>query len=655
MKRCPECRRDYTDETLNYCLDDGNALVDGAASLGDHVTEILEPPSTGSRSYPDLPTRRYEPDEIDSSAAPGKRTFPLWPTVIIGLVILTGAGYGIFLLAAKSGQIKPDRSSKPISIQRLTGDGRTRNPTISPDGKILVYIKLDEGKESLWVKQIQTGSTVNLVKPGEATGIFGPAFTPDGNFVYFNANLTGSERPTIYRVPSFGDRPPVKFLEDAVYIAFSPDGKQMSFRRVTPAAVEEILCIANVDGSNVREIASRQGKQFFTSTGAWSPDGKMLAAAIGDDDRTSKGASIGLYNIENNSFSEFAAGHWDVIDDIAWHPTGDSLIVLGTDSALIEGRVYEIAYPTGEVRQLTNDLISHFGVSVTADGKSVVTGERYARSAVWVSPDLKPENAKQVMPSTGDTWGFSWAPDDRIVYVSDQTGYTEVWIMNADGSDPRPLTNDRVFKSTPFVSPDGRFVVYTSSINGGEIDRINLDGSGLTSLTKSVGADNPHVSADGQWVLYSAYVGGIPHVMRVSINGGNEKILADYPSNEPRYSNDGKWIACLVLVENSLQWNRLAIIPAEGGTPVKTFDLPKTINTGRGPVWTPDDKGITLVNAPGEKQNLWLQSIDGSPGRAMTDFENPGIARRDYSRDGKRIAIVRAEGISNAIMITDFR
>ena len=143
--------------------------------------------------------------------------------------------------------------------------------------------------------------------------------------------------------------------------------------------------------------------------------------------------------------------------------------------------------------------------------------------------------------------------------------------------------------------------------------------------------------------------------MRVSINGGNEKILADYPSNEPRYSNDGKWIACLVLVENSLQWNRLAIIPAEGGTPVKTFDLPKTINTGRGPVWTPDDKGITLVNAPGEKQNLWLQPIDGSPGRAMTDFENPGIARRDYSRDGKRIAIVRAEGISNAIMITDFR
>jgi len=41
MKRCPECRRDYTDETLNYCLDDGTALVDGPASMEESPTAIL--------------------------------------------------------------------------------------------------------------------------------------------------------------------------------------------------------------------------------------------------------------------------------------------------------------------------------------------------------------------------------------------------------------------------------------------------------------------------------------------------------------------------------------------------------------------------------------------------------------------------------------
>jgi Tol biopolymer transport system component len=652
MKRCPECRRDYTDETLNFCLDDGTVLVDGPASLGDQDTAVMDAPSTGSRSYPELPTRKYEAGEVHPSAASAKRRF-LWAAAVGGLIILAAVGYGIYLMANRVKE-KPEHSSKPIEIQRLTGDGRTRNPTISPDGKFLVFTKLDEGKESLWIKQIQTGSAVNVVKPGEATGIFGTAFSPDGNFVYFNANLTGDEKPTIYRVPTLGGTP-LKFLENALFIAFSGDGKHVSFRRDDLQQVRETIIVANADGSDPREIASRQGKQFFTSPAAWSPDGKMLAAAIGDDDRVSKGAAIGLYEVEGGNFREFVPHQWDLIDDLAWHPSGDSLLAICTDNAFIEGRVFEIGFPSGETRQLTNDVNGHYGISLTADGNSVVTGERYARSAVWVSPDLKPENAKQVMPATGDTWGLSWMPDGRIVYASDQTGYPEIWIMNSDGSDARSLTNDRIFKSVPYPSPDARFIVYTSSNNSGQIERINNDGSGMSVLSKTVGADNPQISGDGQWVIYSAYANGIPHILRVSINGGDEKKLMEYPANEPRYSNDGKWLACFLLVEKTLQFNRLAIVPADGGEPVKTFDIPSTINTGRGPVWTPDDKGITLINALGEKQNLWLQPTDGSPGRAITDFQSPGIARREYSRDGKRIAIVRAEGISNAIMITGFR
>ena len=88
---------------------------------------------------------------------------------------------------------------------------------------------------------------------------------------------------------------------------------------------------------------------------------------------------------------------------------------------------------------------------------------------------------------------------------------------------------------------------------------------------------------------------------------------------------------------------------------IKIFEAPPNTSIGRGPIWTPDDRGITLVLAQGERQNLWLQPVDGGQGKAMTNFDVPGVARRDYSRDGKRIALVRAEGIGNAIMITSFR
>ncbi|MBK8305462.1 MAG: hypothetical protein IPK98_19610 [Chloracidobacterium sp.] len=70
------------------------------------------------------------------------------------------------------------------------------------------------------------------------------------------------------------------------------------------------------------------------------------------------------------------------------------------------------------IERLTNNLSGYGSLSITADGKAIVTGERYSRSAVWVSPDLKPENTKQIMPNTGDTWGFPWTADGRIVYVS---------------------------------------------------------------------------------------------------------------------------------------------------------------------------------------------------------------------------------------------
>ena len=61
MKRCPECRRDYYDDTLLYCLDDGNALLEGPASADEPATAILsEPPAlAGGQLGSENPTRPF--------------------------------------------------------------------------------------------------------------------------------------------------------------------------------------------------------------------------------------------------------------------------------------------------------------------------------------------------------------------------------------------------------------------------------------------------------------------------------------------------------------------------------------------------------------------------------------------------------------------
>jgi len=649
MKRCPECRRDYTDETLNFCLDDGAALLDGPSIADDPATvRMRAPDSLRGKADTEAETRLYTSSDVSREIK--RHKFGVAVIVAIVAALVSGFGYGVYRFLDKQ---QPVRTTANMQTQRLTGDGKTRDSEISPDGKFLAYIRTEGGERSIWIKQIQTNSNIQIVKPGKLDRFGGLVFSPDGNFLYFNAGTETEDAPSVYRVPTLGGTP-TKFLSNAIAVQFSPDGRQAAFKRFSFEENAILLFVANADGSNERKIASRSGSQFFDATPVWSPDATMIAIAAGDDN-VNPPLSLMVIPVAGGEAKELGNSRWSSLEDLVWHPGGDSLIAVAAENSFNQTQLWEISYPSGELRRLTNNLNGYGSVSITADGKSVVTGELVAKSAVWVSPDTKPENAKPVMPSTGDTWGLSWTPDNRIVYVSDQTGDTEVWIMDADGRNGKPLTSDRVFKAVPVVSPDGRFIVYTSSAAGGQIVRIGIDGANPTVLNNLPGADNPDISLDSRWVIFSAFIDGVSRVLRVSIDGGEAQPLTLYRAIEPRYSRDGTRISCFLPNEKTQSWTRLAIIPAEGGDPIKMFDAPPNTNIGRGPIWTPEDKGITMIVAPGEKQNLWLQPVDGSPGKAMTDFDVPGIARRDYSRDGKRIAIVRAEGVGNAIMITGFR
>jgi serine/threonine protein kinase len=567
-------------------------------------------------------------------------------------IILTGFAYGLYRFLEKR---QSERPAVNIKTQRLTGDGKTPDAEISPDGKFLAYIRLEGESQSLWIKQIQTNSSIPIVKSDAIRNFSGITFSKDGGFVYFNGFTQGGGPLTVYRVPTLGGTP-TKVLTNAHLMQFSPDGNQVSFLRYDPSGHETSVFVANPDGSNERKIVSRKGREFLTGSPSWSPDGKYIAVGCGDNSLApAASTSIKVISVADQTESELGSFRWSGGLDLVWHPSGDSLIVVAAAGSLIPSQLWEISYPSGSVRRLTGNQNGYYSISVTSDGKSIVTGESYSRSAVWVSSDLNPENAKQVMPATSDTWGISWTADNRIVFASDQTGDNEIWIMEANGSNGRPLTNDRVYKVTPVASPDGRYVVYISSNNGRQMERINIDGGNLMAFDKSVYPDNPDISLDGKWIIYDSLANGASRIFRVPISGGEPEQLTNYPAVEPRYSHDGTRFACFLMDEKTEGWTKLGVVAANGGQPLKVLDLPPNTETFRGPVWTPDNKGITVIVSQGERLNLWLQPVDGGVPKQITNFGSPVVYRREYSRDGKRIAIVRGEGIGNAVMITDYR
>lgn len=71
--------------------------------------------------------------------------------------------------------------------------------------------------------------------------------------------------------------------------------------------------------------------------------------------------------------------------------------------------------------------------------------------------------------------------------------------------------------------------------------------------------------------------------------------------------------------------------------------------------WTPDGQGLTYIDKRGSITNLWFQPINGATPKQLTDFKGEGILLREWTRDGRQVAIVRGTPRSDAVMIANFR
>jgi WD40 repeat protein len=132
-----------------------------------------------------------------------------------------------------------------LEFTRVTGSGDVRQADISPDGKYVAYVRETAGKERLWLKQLATGSDVQIVTLGDDV-CPGVAFSPDGSYVYFvredRLKLSGD----LYRVPFLGGTPRKIRGRVAGPPAFSPDRQQFAFVRDTYS--EASLLTASLDG-----------------------------------------------------------------------------------------------------------------------------------------------------------------------------------------------------------------------------------------------------------------------------------------------------------------------------------------------------------------------------------------------------------------------
>ncbi len=159
---------------------------------------------------------------------------------------------------------------------------------------------------------------------------------------------------------------------------------------------------------------------------------------------------------------------------MGWLGDGSGVVVSAwhQESPVFADQLWHLTYPKGEVRRVTNDLISYEGVSLAANTDAMVSMRSDRVSRIWVAPNGDAGRARQIRAGMGDNYseqfGLSWTPDGRLVYGTHASGNADIWIMNADGGNQRQLTFDARREVRPAVSDDGRFVVFVSYDKGVE-------------------------------------------------------------------------------------------------------------------------------------------------------------------------------------------
>jgi hypothetical protein len=244
----------------------------------------------------------------------------------LGIVVLFSIGFGVYQFVVRRGKTETIAPIEQIRPQRLTESGDVIHPTISPDGELLAYVRLEKKGESVWIKQIETGGFVQTLPPSRK-GYRSLAFSPDSKYLFFREE---SDPGVIYQTPILGGES--KKVAENVWSDFSvsPDGRQIAFiRRDAGRNNAHLLILSNIDGGGERELSARYAPlDYRGSAPAWSPDATKLVISGGLQQQLP--TRLLTVDVATGRESELKTQIWRGWTRAVWAPNGKHLYVTFT-------------------------------------------------------------------------------------------------------------------------------------------------------------------------------------------------------------------------------------------------------------------------------------------------------------------------------------
>jgi len=488
----------------------------------------------------------------------------------------------IFIVSSDGGKPKkiasPKRfSSEPIVNLRLS---------LSPEGKELAFSSVDNDKKHVYTKQVNGGSTKQLVDFQARE----PAFSPDGKMIAFAGENPGSSEGELglWIITPQGGTP--HLLADAGNASspvWSPDGKMVAFLDYNRGKQINIISVSSGGEAvgKVNTIDVPEGIKEVRLLAGWTPDNKIGALFTTNQ-------KFALYTVPSDG--------------------GQAAIILKDTYAL-------------QPRWSSDNNKIHYTASVDEDNQSwkkrglaVVSVEGGKGSILTRKKDAK------IGVPFGYQAGNRVSPDGKMIVsaaklpnASDfMKNYpcTQIWKIPIDGSNPIKITNpqDPYTDIGPCWSPDGKKVAFQRlELVKGNGEEIFGDGGGIYIVDSSGGEPKFLISKSGQYF------------------------------NSLVWSPDGKMIAYLSADKKGINPNAINVINVSNNE-TRVVGKVTAADVNIELAWSPDSKRIAF-NSFGNVIKVMSLS-DGSIEQISTALKDVRIHHLDWSPDGKRFVFGGGKG-----------
>lgn len=444
----------------------------------------------------------------------------------------------------------PESMAWSADAKRIVFQGNLENPPNPNNPEIYIYT-------------LETKKISQITKNNNFDG--DPAFSPDGKEIVFVSDR--DRNLEIYLMNDDGSN--VRRLTDNPandsFPKFTPDGTQITFNSNFLGESTDVF-IMNKDGKNIVPLTDWKSNEI--SRGGLSPDGTKLAF---------NSKFTGVYRIFVKDVEPFAPklllADDDELQTPNYSPNGQEIVYS-----------VKLADKTGELRILNlSDQKSRLLLKTSS-------GNNYPR----------------------------WSPDGNwIAFHQEVEGKWDVFKVRNDGTELTKLTDHPASDSLPDWFPDGKSLIFRTTRNGdaslSEIYRMNADGSEQNPLKIEKGYLGwSVVSPDGSKLIYSCdrrqLRGGTLNLCVADADGSNEKLLLERSGNnvQAAFSSDGKKIA---FVANSDGNPEIYLMNADG---TNLLRLTRNSAAEAGPVFSPDGKTIVFSSNRSGKFALYSIDISGN-------------------------------------------